>query len=249
MRTDLHLVFPGNCRDAFAFYEKTFNSKIFMTMTYGDAPPGSPVPPDSKDRVMHTAMPLGSITLMGCDTPAGVKSPIGGFHISISLSDEAEVKRLSLRKETLYRDVVREIGLEPLPGARTWLQRLAAVGIPCVIGSSTHRENIEVSLDVLGFRGFFSKIVTAEDVTHGKPDPEVFLKAAEKIGTAPERCVVFEDAHVGIEAAHSAGMRVIGVATTNPLDELGEADAAVSRLDELQVGKIAEWFGWSPCTA
>jgi len=94
MRTDLHLVFPGNCRDAFAFYEKTFNSKIFMTMTYGDAPPGSPVPPDSKDRVMHTAMPLGSITLMGCDTPAGVKSPIGGFHISISLSDEAEVKRL-----------------------------------------------------------------------------------------------------------------------------------------------------------
>ena len=170
-------------------------------------------------------------------------------HLLHWTDNEAEVKRLSLRKETLYRDVVREIGLEPLPGARTWLQRLAAVGIPCVIGSSTHRENIEVSLDVLGFRGFFSKIVTAEDVTHGKPDPEVFLKAAEKIGTAPERCVVFEDAHVGIEAAHSAGMRVIGVATTNPLDELGEADAAVSRLDELQVGKIAEWFGWSPCTA
>jgi beta-phosphoglucomutase family hydrolase len=162
-------------------------------------------------------------------------------------SDEAEVKRLSLRKEALYRDVVREIGLEPLPGVCAWLQRLATAGIPCVIGSSTHRENIEVSLDVLGLRGFFSKIVTAEDVTHGKPDPEVFLKAAEKIGMPPERCVVFEDAHVGIEAARSAGMRVIAVATTNPLDELGKADVAVKRLDELRVQKIAEWFGWTAC--
>jgi len=94
MNTNLHLVFDGKCRDAFAFYENTFNSKIVMTMTYGEAPAGSPVPPDSKDRVMHTAMRLGSMTLMGCDTPVGVKSPIGGFHISVDSTDEAEVKRI-----------------------------------------------------------------------------------------------------------------------------------------------------------
>ena len=156
--------------------------------------------------------------------------------------DEAEVVRLSLRKEALYREIVREKGLEPLPGVRTWLERLEAAGVPRVIGSSTHRENIEVSLDVLGLRPFFTQIVSSEDVSHGKPDPEVFLKAAGKIGMAPERCVVFEDAHVGIEAAHRAGMRVIAVATTNPLEELGKADLAVVRLDALEVGKIAEWF-------
>jgi beta-phosphoglucomutase family hydrolase len=157
-------------------------------------------------------------------------------------SDGAAVRRLSLRKEALYREIVQERGMEPLPGVRTWLERLAAAGIPRVIGSSTHRENIEVSLDVLGLRSFFGQIVTAEDVSHGKPDPEVFLKAAEKIGMPAARCVVFEDAHVGIEAAHRAGMRVIAVATTNPLEALGKADKAVNRLDELAVEEISKWF-------
>jgi HAD superfamily hydrolase (TIGR01509 family) len=156
--------------------------------------------------------------------------------------DEAEVVRLSLRKEALYREIVREKGLEPLAGVCVWLGRLAAAGVPRVVGSSTHRENIEVSLDVLGLRPFFTQIVSSEDVSHGKPDPEVFLKAAARIGMPPGRCVVFEDAHVGIEAAHRAGMRVIAVATTNPLEALAKADLAVARLDELDVGKIAEWF-------
>jgi HAD superfamily hydrolase (TIGR01509 family) len=156
--------------------------------------------------------------------------------------EPGEVRRLSLRKEALYREIVLEKGLEPLPGVRTWLERLAAAAVPCVIGSSTHRENIKVSLDVLGLRGFFREIVSAEDVSHGKPDPEVFLMAAGKMGMAPGRCVVFEDAHVGIEAARRAGMRVIAVATTNRLDALGKADRAIERLDELEVEDIAEWF-------
>jgi len=159
-------------------------------------------------------------------------------------ADLAEVRRLSLRKEALYREIIVERGLEPLPGVRPWLERLAAAGIPCAIGSSTHRENIEVSLDVLGLRTFFQDIVSSEDVSHGKPDPEVFLKAAEKVGIAPALCVVFEDAHVGIEAAHRAGMRVIAVATTNPLADLGKADRAVMRLDELTVEAVGKWFPW-----
>jgi beta-phosphoglucomutase family hydrolase len=156
--------------------------------------------------------------------------------------DAAEIQRLSMRKEELYREIVREKGLEPLPGVRTWLDRLAAAAVPCVIGSSTHRENIEVSLDALGLRNYFRDIVSAEDVSHGKPDPEVFLKAAGKIGMAADKCVVFEDAHVGIEAARRAGMRVIAVATTNRIAELGTADLAVKRLDELQAEAISKWF-------
>jgi len=94
MQTNLHLTFSGSCREAFAFYEKTFNSKIQLSMTYGDAPAGAPVPPDAKDLVMHTSMPLGSIILMGCDTPPGQSQALGGFQISVSTPEEAEVKRL-----------------------------------------------------------------------------------------------------------------------------------------------------------
>lgn len=94
MKTDLHLVFPGKCRDAFAFYEKTFNSKVQFTMTFGEAPEGSPIPPDSKDLIMHTAMPLGGITLMGCDAPKGREAALGGFQISVSDPSTDEVKRI-----------------------------------------------------------------------------------------------------------------------------------------------------------
>ncbi len=106
--------------------------------------------------------------------------------------DRAEISALSLRKEALYREIVRERGIAALPGVEAWLGRLRAAGIPCAIASSTHRENITVTLDVLGLKDFFSALVTAEDVTKGKPDPEVFLTAAKRLDVAPARAVVFE---------------------------------------------------------
>lgn len=157
-------------------------------------------------------------------------------------SDAAEIRRLSLRKEALYREVVGEWGLEPLPGVRAWLARLRDAGVPCAIGSSTHRANIDLSLGLIGLAEFFTGIVTAEDVSHGKPDPEVFVKAAGRIERPPERCVVFEDALVGIAAAHAGGMKVVAVATTHPAGELGGADRAVHGLDELQPAELAAWF-------
>lgn len=157
--------------------------------------------------------------------------------------EEPEIRRISLRKEALYREVVAEWGVEALPGVKTWLERLRDAGVPCAIGSSTHRANIDLSLGLIGLAPFFSGIVTAEDVSRGKPDPEVFLTAAKRIDRAPDRCVVFEDAFVGIEAAHAGGMRVVGVATTHPLEKLNMADRAVRRLDELQPADLAGWFG------
>jgi beta-phosphoglucomutase family hydrolase len=157
-------------------------------------------------------------------------------------SDPVEIQRLSLRKEALYRDIVKERGLSPLPGVKAWLQSLAEAGVPCAIASSTHRLNIETSLEIIHLREYFAAIVSAEDVSHGKPAPDVFLKAAAKIDLEPEMCVVFEDAHVGIEAARSAGMKVVAVATTNPLADLGKADIAVERLDQLDIETIDRWF-------
>lgn len=147
--------------------------------------------------------------------------------------DTDEIHRFSLRKEQLYREIVRERGIDPLPGVVDLLRMLREHGVRCAVASSTHRENIETIFDAIGVREYFDAVVTAEDVAHGKPDPEVFLKSAERIDRAPGRCVVIEDAHVGIEAGLAAGAKVIAVATTNPLDSLDKADLAVASLEDV----------------
>jgi HAD superfamily hydrolase (TIGR01509 family) len=153
-------------------------------------------------------------------------------------TDPAEIQKLSLRKEAIWREAVRETGIKPLPGVEPWLAALAEEGIPCVIASSTHRENITTTLEIIGLGKFFAAVVAAEDVKRGKPDPEVFLTAASRIGVAPKGAVVFEDALVGIAAARAAKIRVAAVATTNTREALHEADWVVDRLDELSVAQL-----------
>lgn len=154
--------------------------------------------------------------------------------------DPVEIRAIADRKEEHYRDILREQGATALPGVVAWLEMLRAANVPCVIASSTVLENITCALDVLGVRSFFADIVSSRDVTHGKPHPEVFLIAARKLGMEPARCIVFEDAHVGIEAARAAQIKVIAVTTTHPAHTLTDANLVVARLDELTVGRVAQ---------
>jgi len=159
--------------------------------------------------------------------------------------DLQEIQRLSLRKEELYREVVEDWGIQSLPGVRTWLERLEQAGIPCAIGSSTEQKNVQLGLRLLGLESFFQTAVTAEHVQRGKPAPDVFLQAAEKVGIDPRRCVVFEDAPSGVAAARAAGMKVVGVTTTHPGGHLDGVDREVARLDELKTNELSEWFSRS----
>ncbi len=147
-----------------------------------------------------------------------------------------EVRALGRRKEEMYRRLVREKGLGILPGVRAWIARLREAGIPCVIGSSTERANIECVLELHGIRDWFDDVISGDDVVHGKPAPDIFLKAAAAGGRGTG--VVFEDAHVGIEAARAAGFPVIAVTTTHPADSLADADLVIDRLDELTVDRV-----------
>jgi len=157
-------------------------------------------------------------------------------------TDPAEIERLGNRKEAIYRELMAQDHLEPLPGVREWLEKLRDAGIPRAVGSSTPRANLDAAMSRLGLAELFDTVVSAEDVTLGKPNPEVFLKAAARIHRRPECCVVFEDAHAGIEAARAGGMRVVGIATTHPPEELTQADLAVRRMDELSVEQLGRWF-------
>ena len=157
-------------------------------------------------------------------------------------TDPQEIKRISDHKETLYRELIRKNGIEPLPGVVAWLDRLRAASIRCAIASSTERLNIDCVLSVIGIQSYFDAIVAGDDVTHGKPDPEVFLVAAQKIGWSPARCIVFEDAQVGIQAALAAGMKVVGVGSAHTATSLNNANMIVERLDRLSVDKLNAWF-------
>ena len=155
-------------------------------------------------------------------------------------SDPTEIAHLADRKEAIYRELVAKGAIAPLPGVVEWLHQLNEAAVPCAVASSTPRGNIQAVLARIGLGNAFGAIVAAEDVSQGKPNPEVFLKAAERLKIVPEKCVVFEDAYVGIEAAHAAKMKVVAVATTHSPEELNAADIVVRRLDELSVGRLRE---------
>ncbi|MGA9155348.1 MAG: HAD family phosphatase [Candidatus Sulfotelmatobacter sp.] len=121
------------------------------------------------------------------------------------------IQRIGKAKEKLYRQLVREHGIAPIPGALEWVKLLHRQGWGQAIASAAPRANVETILDVLHASESFEAIVSAEDVHRGKPDPEVLLIAATKLGAAPKHCIVVEDAEHGIEAARAAGMKSIGV--------------------------------------
>jgi beta-phosphoglucomutase len=123
---------------------------------------------------------------------------------------DAEVLDIGERKEGYYRSAA-EAGVHLLPGVRELLDGLQASGVRQAVGSSAPRGNLDLILRITGSREFFEAIVGMEDTRRGKPDPEVFLVAAKKLGVPPDRCVVFEDAVAGVEAAKAAGMKCVAV--------------------------------------
>jgi len=146
----------------------------------------------------------------------------------------AEVERLARRKEELYRDKI-EGRVTAIPGAVDLLRRLQQWGRKMAIVSSTPRENVRVVLRSLGLEGAFEAVVAEEDAPKGKPDPQGFLVAAEKLGVEAGECVVIEDAPGGVEAAKTAGMRCIGLTTSRFREALAGADLVVDSLEEATV--------------
>ena len=141
-----------------------------------------------------------------------------------------EMRRVGDAKEERYREMVRRDGVALLPGIATWLERLSAGGWRQAVASSAPPANIDVLVEVLGLEDVFQATVSAEEVPHGKPAPDVFLRAAEKVGVAPSRCVVVEDAGIGVEAGRRGGMRTIGI--EGPHGRL-DADVVTRSMGEL----------------
>lgn len=148
------------------------------------------------------------------------------------------------RKEMLYREIVSQ-EFVPLPGAPELIDSLHAAGFKLAVGSSGPPANVELTLRLLGRAEKFSAAITGADVINGKPDPQVFRLAGERLGVPPERCAVVEDAPQGIEAANRAGMTSIAVLGTTTRERLAHARLVVEGLSALSPERIARLIGAS----
>jgi beta-phosphoglucomutase len=137
----------------------------------------------------------------------------------------ARVTELEHRKESLYRQFVRQGAIRIYPGVGGLLDQLRSRGAKAAIATSGPRENATLLVEILGIGARIDAMVAAEDVSEGKPHPQVFLVAAERLGIAPACCAVIEDSVHGIEAAKRAGMLAIAVLTSTPSEKLLAAGA------------------------
>jgi HAD superfamily hydrolase (TIGR01509 family) len=136
---------------------------------------------------------------------------------------EAEIATLSLEKESAYRRLSAG-RLQPLGGLMRLLDALDAATIPVALATSAPRENVEHTLRELGLTERLAVIARSDEVPHGKPEPDVFLEAARKLGVAATECVAFEDAPMGLVAAGRAGMTCVAVTTSYPPEILGATE-------------------------
>lgn len=160
---------------------------------------------------------------------------------SVSLS---EIDAIAGEKEKNFRQSVRQ-HIIPLPGAVELMKSLKEYGFSMALASSAPIENIRLIFGGLDINDCFQAIVFGREVKEGKPSPQGFLLAAEKLGVAPQNCIVVEDAVAGITAAKRAGMRCLAVTNTHPRTRLMEADLIVDTLEAVSVNILEGLFNRS----
>ena len=154
----------------------------------------------------------------------------------------AEIARLSDELEKKFREEFRPHA-RPLPGLERLMDECHRAGIPMAVASSAMAKNVEFVVDALGFRKYFRCLVSGDEVSRPKPDPEIYLKVAGKIGLHPAGCVAFEDSFVGVESAKRAGMKCVAIASTFPRDQLERAaDLAVPSFESLTLDRLRRLF-------
>jgi len=156
------------------------------------------------------------------------------------VSDEEE-SRFGEEKEALYREIYAE-DVAPTGGLVDFLQELRENSVKTAVASAAPKVNVDFVFEKTGLRQYFDVSIDANDVTRGKPDPEIYLKAAEKLNCPPEACLVFEDSVPGIQAGRNAGMRVIGVATSHPADKLKDTEFVIRDFTEINFETVRDYL-------
>jgi len=155
--------------------------------------------------------------------------------------DETGLKALLNEKEGLYRELYAPY-LAPVNGLENFLTELKNAGVKMAMATSATVQDIDFILDKIPIRDDFEAIINSTMVSKPKPNPQIFLKAAEKLNMPPSKCVVFEDSLAGIKAANDAGMKVIGITTGHAAADLQPVDLVIDDYSQLTVQKLAALF-------
>ncbi|MBN2175571.1 MAG: HAD family phosphatase [Bacteroidales bacterium] len=150
----------------------------------------------------------------------------------------SEIKKFENEKEEIYRDLYGPV-MQPVGGLIPFLVELNQNKVEMALATSSPSINVEFVLTETGTKKYFNTIVDASMVNKGKPDPEIYLMTAGLLTISPDKCIVFEDSLLGIESAKSAGMKVIGIATTHKKEELSNVDLALDNFENLSVNQLA----------
>jgi beta-phosphoglucomutase len=155
------------------------------------------------------------------------------------LSNE-EIKEYGEEKEAMYRKDYQD-HIKPVEGLEDFLIQLKQNRIPIAVATSAPTVNVDFTLDYLGLRKYFDCIIDSTFVEKGKPDPQVYLITSEKLGIAPDKCIVFEDSVSGIKSGKNAGMKVVALLTTHDNEEdLKEADKIVKNFIGLGLKELKD---------
>jgi beta-phosphoglucomutase family hydrolase len=152
-----------------------------------------------------------------------------------------ESAQLDFEKESLYREMYAP-HLATVAGFEQFIARAKSAGIKLAVATAAPNENIDFTLDGLDLRKQFDAIAGAADVARGKPEPDVFLLAAQRSGTLPANSIVFEDAPLGVEAARRAGMRAVVLTTTLPAEAFAEYDNVIAMVRDFSELDVEELF-------
>ena len=155
--------------------------------------------------------------------------------------DEAQLKQLVNEKEAYYRKIYEPF-LAPINGLENFLTELKSAGIKMAIASSATMGDIDFILHKIPVRKNFEAIIDGSRVTKGKPNPQIFLKAAHDLNARPEDCVVFEDSLAGIKAANAAGMKVVAITTGHKAADLQPSSLVIDDYSTLTVARLTALF-------
>ncbi len=146
--------------------------------------------------------------------------------------DPREYAVIEEEKEKIFREIIKD-DFPEMDGASELIDAIYNMGGLIGIGSSAPLENIKTVLELLPTGNYFRVIISGNDISYGKPDPEIFLKVAEKLGLYPNKCIVIEDSPSGVKAGKLAGCTVIGLVGTVSKEELKDADVVIYSLRDL----------------
>lgn len=156
----------------------------------------------------------------------------------LGFTNEDDAKRILVEKFNCFVEVVNKKPVKPVPFADIILKAAFLSPLKVGLATSSRKEKMNLLLTQLQFIQYFDAIVTGEEVFHSKPAPDIFLKAAERLGILPEDCLVVEDGPIGVTAAKKAGMKCLAITATTPREKLSEADLVIETYEDVDLLEI-----------